>query len=222
MVGYLRGLGFFRYATLNSIVEKLNSLESETRSELSFFSSDHVEMIFTTKEKILLERVIAIGQGPISQDVDYQIAIARKILVPATPSSPTSFVSSSCQKYFNMMNASLCDEIGRGVIISSGYRSPYYHAMVFLKVLAEKPFTPNQAYERVAPPRHSEHCDPYNPAIDIQNEFGLPTFHEPHLFGQSGEYMWLKKNAGAFFFIQTHADSEFDLKEEAWHWRYCQ
>lgn len=221
MIGYLGGVGFFWHSTVKSVVRKLHLLESDNCLTLAFLSSAEIDKYFTYKEKVLINKILGLAGGISGKQADHQVLIARQFLVGVPSKTGKVLVNRCLNDRFRRLNVAMLATIGMRLYISSGYRSPYYQALIFTRILSENLIRPNKVYTRVASPRISDHCNPLNPAIDVENKFGLPSSHEPSLFDQTIEYKWLSTNARYFYFKQAYIGNEDKIMNEPWHWDYC-
>lgn len=124
-----------------------------------------------------------------------------------------------------------------GIIIDSGYRSPSYQAIAFLRTLAERGL--DDTLNRVALPRYSQHGDYKQPALDITiigDKFGK-RIHDSatHLpdstatFERSVEFEALMHHGADFgFWLPFYPNptnpqsglSPSGIIYEPWHWQY--
>lgn len=122
---------------------------------------------------------------------------------------------------FKKMADAMQTEIGRPLIIDSGYRSNTYQVIIFLETLKIYDFDVSKTITLAAIPGYSEHCTSNSPAIDFINIDGLPTDGISADFENTPEYEWLTKNAGKYnFFLSFPRDNRFGQSFEPWHWRH--
>lgn len=135
-------------------------------------------------------------------------------------SSSGVFVTASLYADFARLNDEMKKSINSYVIITSGFRSPWYQTILFLRYLIYFSFDVQKTLRRVLPAWYSEHCSE-RLAIDIENKHGLPGFDQPKLFAKTIEYEWLECNADAFNFILSYPENNKQMMGyEPWHWRY--
>ncbi|MBU2082133.1 M15 family metallopeptidase [Patescibacteria group bacterium] len=112
---------------------------------------------------------------------------------------------------YQKMNKALKKETGKKLLIASGYRSPAYQAIVFLRCLKENKFDFLKTAKGVAFPGYSEHGNPVNHAIDFC----------PENFEKTEEYKWLIQNANKYGFYLSYPEGNGDgVMFEPWHWRF--
>lgn len=115
------------------------------------------------------------------------------------------------------------NDIGKKLLVRSGYRSPAYQLFLLGWYLNMYDFDVGKTLERVAMPGYSEHCVADNVAIDFITEDGVPQEHDDRCFEDTQEYKWLLKNAEEFGFKESFPkDNEFGTMYEPWHWRYVE
>ena len=121
------------------------------------------------------------------------------------------FLSKPVLSAFWEMHESLYMDTGKRLKIFSGYRSPAYQAIVFLRCLKENKFDFLKTAKGVAFPGYSEHGNPVNHAIDFC----------PENFEKTEEYKWLIQNANKYGFYLSYPEGNGDgVMFEPWHWRF--
>ena len=134
---------------------------------------------------------------------------------------PSQYVPPELAKAFRAMQAAIQTEIGVGIFVESGYRSPAQQAITFLTYLNNHHFDAWSTARGVALPGYSQHGDPVHTALDLIDQDGIPTDAEPEKFAHTPAYAWLIEHAQEFGFIQSYPEGNADgIKYEPWHWRY--
>ncbi len=124
-------------------------------------------------------------------------------------------------KAYTKMNDAMFNDIGKKLLIASGYRSSAYQLFLFVWYLNMYEFDIEQTVKRVAMPGYSEHCVSDNVAIDFITTNGIPNENDERRFEDTKEYEWLLKNADKFGFKESYPkDNEFGINYEPWHWKY--
>ncbi|WP_449281787.1 M15 family metallopeptidase [Leucobacter sp.] len=114
------------------------------------------------------------------------------------------------------MNAAMRAEIGRGFIITSGFRSYEYQAQLFNNYVARDGLAAAESYS--ARPGHSEHQTGL--AVDLDDGLGCGF---QGCFGVSAAGQWLRHNAYRFGFILRYDSGQQHIVGyiyEPWHFRY--
>lgn len=122
---------------------------------------------------------------------------------------------------YQRMLLAIKKDLGRGLLVDSGYRSPAYQCLVFLYHLKVKQFDFNSTIRLVAMPGYSEHGCVTKPGLDFISEKGMPTTKHPLNFSRQPEYRWLRKNAARFGFSESYPKNNLSgISFEPWHWSY--
>lgn len=118
---------------------------------------------------------------------------------------------------FQEMNLTLENDMGGQLLVESGYRSPAFQAVLFLRNLKSNEFNFFETVRTVAFPGYSEHGDFRRQAIDFSTNgvsAGKP-------FEKTKEYKWLRRNAHKFnFFLSYPKGNKEGVRFEPWHWRF--
>lgn len=122
---------------------------------------------------------------------------------------------------FQNMNTAMQQEIGKKIVIFSGYRSPAYQTIVFLWNLRANNFDVAKTLKSVAIPGYSEHGAPDHQAIDVMTEGDTPNTGLESKFATTKEYAWLLENAARYGFFESYPkDNKSGIVHEPWHWHY--
>lgn len=118
------------------------------------------------------------------------------------------------------MNTACIGEIGRELLIDTGYRSPACQLLTFFYYLELYEFDFSKTAQSVAFPGYSEHGDPVKTSSDLMTVDGVPQDDETG-FEDTPEFRWLMKNANKFgFHLSYPPNNNHGIKFEPWHWRY--
>ncbi len=123
--------------------------------------------------------------------------------------------------YQNMMRA-MEKDLGKRLLVDSGYRSPAYQLYTFLFFMPKHSYSIDQTREWVALPGYSEHGNPAHQAIDFINQQGINGEDNPEEFENLPEYAWLVRRAGEFGFELSYPRGTQGTTFEPWHWRYVE
>ena len=122
--------------------------------------------------------------------------------------------------YHAMMEAMQRD-LGKTLLVESGYRAPAYQLYLFLFYLPKHGYSIRETNRFVALPGYSEHGNPDRQAIDFINEAGINGEDHPEQFETLPEYRWLQQHAKAFgFFLSYPRDNAYHTAFEPWHWHH--
>lgn len=112
------------------------------------------------------------------------------------------------------MNAAMRAELGRGLVVGSGYRTPAYQLFVFVTYMPYNGYSTSATQVHVSLPGASDHNRPERQGIDFVSENGVDLkYSDAQSFKGLDEYRWLVENAGQFGFRDEGAGSA-----SPWHW----
>jgi LAS superfamily LD-carboxypeptidase LdcB len=136
----------------------------------------------------------------------------------AKPLDPQYLPRPVLAAYRRMMEAMQAD-LGRRLLVESGYRSPAYQLYLFLFYLPKHGWSVSDTNRFVALPGHSEHGNPTRQAIDFINEAGINGEDHPEEFEALPEYRWLQEHAREFGFALSYPrDNPYHTSFEPCHW----
>jgi len=136
------------------------------------------------------------------------------------PLAPQRLPRPVLEAYRRMMDAMEAD-IGRRLLVESGYRSPAYQLYLFLFYLPTHHDSVMDTNRFVALPGHSEHGYPPRQAIDFINQEGINGEDHPEEFEVLPEYRWLQEYAHEFGFALSYPrGNPYNTAFEPWHWHY--
>jgi len=222
-------------SSVTSILSKFEQLK-ETNLELkereAALSFDQLNEMLSPEEKNIIEIILSIdpkqlgfrgsflGIVAVPADLvslkDQKVTVDGKTNVLATVLVPKNVY----EGYMELKNA-LKKELGKDLLIDSGYRSSAFQVITLLHYLKMYNFDLEQTAKRVAFPGYSEHGFPVKQAIDFINSEGKPTDDSPFDFEDTDEYRWLVENAEKFGFVLSYPkDNPDGIMYEPWHWRF--
>ena len=120
---------------------------------------------------------------------------------------------------YRRMMAAMEADLGKRLLVESGYRSPAYQLYLFLFYMPNHSFSVRETNRHVALPGCSEHGSPASQAIDFITPEGINGEDRPAEFEELQEYGWLHARAREFGFYLSYprgGTSAF----EPWHWHY--
>ncbi len=122
---------------------------------------------------------------------------------------------------YRRMMAAMKADLGKELMVDSGYRSPAYQLYLFLFYMPKHGFSITETNKFVALPGHSEHGYPPRQAIDFVNAEGVDGEAAPEQFEALPEYAWLQKHAGGYGFTLSYPrGNALNTSFEPWHWHY--
>ena len=125
------------------------------------------------------------------------------------------------EAYHRMMQA-MARDLGKRLLVDSGYRAPAYQLYLFGFYLAgNHHFSIRETNRFVALPGYSEHGAPQRQAIDFINEQGINGDGQPEAFEALPEYHWLQQHAREYGFVLSYPrDNPLATSFEPWHWHF--
>ena len=122
---------------------------------------------------------------------------------------------------YERMMAAMEKDIGKRLLVESGYRSPAYQLYLFVFYMSNHDYSITETNRHVALPGYSEHGNPSQQAIDFINQDGINGEYDPPAFEALPEYAWLQANAGKFGFTLSYPrNNPMNSAFEPWHWHY--
>ncbi len=122
-------------------------------------------------------------------------------------------------KYQSMM-ITMQKDLGKKLLIESGYRSSAYQLYLFVFYLQNHKYSIRETAKFVALPGYSEHGAPAFQAIDLISEDGINGEENMLEFDTLPEFKWMQKHAKRFGFVLSYPkDAPVGITYEPWHWR---
>lgn len=123
------------------------------------------------------------------------------------------------QAYQRMM-AAMRRDLGRRLLVESGYRSPAHQLYLFCFYLPKHGYSIRETNRFVALPGCSEHGSPSRQAIDFITETGINGEDHPEEFEALPEYAWLTQHAHKYGFVLSYPRGHPTTSFEPWHWHW--
>lgn len=123
---------------------------------------------------------------------------------------------------FEKMMQAMEQDLGRRLLVESGYRSHAYQLYTYLYYLPKHHYSLVETGHWVALPGWSEHGAPHRQAIDFINQEGINGEDNVEDFERLPEYEWLLKNAERFGFELSYPRGKPGITFEPWHWRFTE
>ena len=136
------------------------------------------------------------------------------------------------ESYCAMMKG-MEEDLGKRLLVESGYRSPAYQLYLFIFYLSNHNYSIRETNRFVALPGFSEHGSPASQAIDFITPEGINGEDRPEEFEELQEYGWLRARAHEFGFHLSYprqtkrgltplkgSDPIGSSAFEPWHWHW--
>jgi len=156
-----------------------------------------------------------------SEGIRFKRIKAQKIRKKGKPEKldPQYLPKEVWQDYKRLMKA-MKKDLGKKLLVESGYRSPAYQLYTFLYYLPKHHYSLVETGHWVALPGYSEHGAPGRQAIDFINEEGINGEDNAEEFERLPEYEWLLRRAKEFGFELSYPRASKGVTFEPWHWRW--
>ena len=218
--------------TLKSALKALEPLINSRRQAGTVMAMTFEEMYapLTIQEVALCEAIRQVDpaslQGssrrlpPPAQGTEF-VQLAHQAIVRQGKGIPldTQYLPLPVYEAYLQMMAAMEKDLGKRLLVESGYRSPVYQLYLFLFYLPNHHFSIRETNQHVALPGCSEHGSPAFQAIDFITPEGINGEDEPREFEELQEYGWLQARAHEFGFALSYprgGPSAF----EPWHWHW--
>jgi hypothetical protein len=117
---------------------------------------------------------------------------------------------------FREMDRAMRRDLGRGLMIGSGYRSPANQLFIFVRYMPYYDYSPEKTRPHVSLPGASDHNHVERQGIDFVSEEGVDLrYSDPSAFRALEEHGWLIENAERFGFACDKPDGV-----SPWHWYF--
>ena len=160
--------------------------------------------------------------GERSGSLDLVAAGPQTILKNGTPSPlDPQYLPRVVSEAYQATMAAMEQDLGKRLLVESGYRSPAYQLYLFLFFLPKHNYSIRETNRHVALPGYSEHGSPLRQAIDFINQEGINGEDHPEEFEALPEYHWLLQHAVSFgFYLSYPRNNPHGTAFEPWHWHY--
>lgn len=212
-----------------SILKKTkNKLKKIDRARLMDFRE--LFRLLSSQEKVLIKKFLNVNFRKHGIRVPYfgiqkvpknLIAIRAQKYVYKIKRIETQYLSCRTYLAYKKLNSALYKELGKRLLILSGYRSPAYQMIIFFQYLNYCNFNFSKAVKKIFLPGYSEHGYVKKQAIDFTTTESVSTIDKSFDFSKTDEYRWLLKNAYKFgFYLSYPRNNKFGVIFEPWHWRF--
>lgn len=135
------------------------------------------------------------------------------------------FLPAAVHEIYTRMMAAMERDLGKRLLVESGYRSPAYQLYLFLFYMPKHGYSVRETSRHVALPGCSEHGSPAFQAIDFITPGGINGEDRPEEFEELQEYGWLHARAKEFGFFLSYprpsaGSGQGESAFEPWHWHY--
>jgi D-alanyl-D-alanine carboxypeptidase len=199
--------------TFDELYAPLNEKESQ-------FLKEFQELDAKTLNVKIPFRGMATGQEPLTKITGQRI---RYINIQNGDSRAigVQYLPQHVYEQYEKMMTAMKKDIGRRLLIESGYRSSAYQLYLFVFYLKNHEYSIRETVKFVALPGYSEHGAPAHQAIDFINEFGINGEYNTKEFEDLLEYQWLLAHAAEFGFVLSYPKGDQSgITYEPWHWRF--
>ncbi len=213
---------------MQALVPFVDRRKAEGTAPLITF--EELYALLTPEQKTFLEEFRAINPAavggssrrlpPPAQDTRF-IRLDRQMVLRDGKAErlDTQFLPAAAYGAYERMMVAMEQDLGKHLLVESGYRSPAYQLYLFLFYMPKHGYSVRETNRHVALPGCSEHGSPVFQAIDFITPEGINGEDRPGEFEELQEYGWLNARAKEFGFHLSYprgGDSAF----EPWHWHY--
>jgi LAS superfamily LD-carboxypeptidase LdcB len=200
---------------LNKFQDKLHTLDLPLTTYKNLFK------ILTHQEVDLIRKLCGVTAQSTS---DLQV-VRHNLVTPDNDQHSEQFVrvSKLLNVSFEAMNKRIIKETGQELYICSGYRSPAYQSLIFLREIYLSNYDLSKAQTVAKPPLESQHCSYPFHAIDITTPSRSSQKKEISTnFEKTDAYHWMITHAGEYGFSLSYPENnQKDTIFEPWHWLYA-
>lgn len=222
--------------TVGSILEKVREASDPVDSAVAKMGFDQLYSLLDDRELQFVGRILAIN--PINHGVNtlhLGVIAPPSDLIPVRGQSyqidipggqqetpiETQYLPERTYRIYLAMNEHLTGDLGRGLVVESGYRSPAFQVVTLLDYFQRFDFDLNRVFKLVAAVGHSEHGFPEMQAIDFAPKAGVSKGGVDERFALTQEYYWLLKHAPKYGFTLSYPECNPDgITFEPWHWSH--
>jgi hypothetical protein len=162
-------------------------------------------------------------QPPPPTDLALMRIAGQTITPPGASPKPLDdqYLPADVEAAYRAMMAAMLRDLGRRLLVESGYRSPAYQLYLFLFYMPKHDHSIRETNRFVALPGCSEHGAPQRQAIDFINEQGINGEDDPEAFEALPEYAWLTRHARDYGFVLSYPRNDpSGTSFEPWHWHW--
>lgn len=133
---------------------------------------------------------------------------------------PLQLVTEPVWRAFRSMDLAMRDDIGRGLLIGSAYRSPAHQLQLIVELLPSFDYSLDATLAHVSLPGASDHNRIETLGIDFVSERGVDlAWSDRDAFAALAEHRWLTTHAERFGF-EPELGPDGESPGSPWHWRF--
>lgn len=118
---------------------------------------------------------------------------------------------------YHVMNEAMKADLGSGLAIGSGYRSPANQLFIFVRYMPYYAYSVDQTKPHVSLPGASDHNRVERQGIDFVSESGVDLrYSDAAAFRALPQHAWLLENGPRFGF-----EGEGPTSQSPWHWHFA-
>ena len=136
-----------------------------------------------------------------------------------TTAIDTQYLPEPAYRDYQRMMVAMEQELGKRLLVESGYRSPAYQLYLFLFYIPKHNYSIRETNRHVALPGCSEHGSPSCQAIDFITPHGINGEERIEEFEELQEYTWLINRGKEFGFHLSYPRGG-PSAYEPWHWSW--
>jgi len=122
---------------------------------------------------------------------------------------------------FTALDLEMRSDLGRGLLIGSGYRSPAYQLQLIVELMPRFDYSLEKTLVHVTLPGASDHNRVDRLGVDFVSERGVDlAYGDAAAFMALREYGWLVEHAARFGFVPD-PPKEGEPIASPWHWRFA-
>jgi D-alanyl-D-alanine carboxypeptidase len=199
-------------AAAGPVVALLDRVPGPPGTPLPLLRADDLASRFEGPTLALLDRVLRIAGDPPAEPAHEWIEL------PVAGLEASAWLAPGVMEAWERCAGAMRADLGHSALVSSGYRSPAFQAMLVVWLAADRGGDLAAALRRAHPPSRSEHCLPVGHALDLTTN-GAPV-HDPAHFAGTPEYAWMRERGAEFGFVESYPANTADpVGPEPWHWR---
>ncbi|MBI4354097.1 MAG: M15 family metallopeptidase [Candidatus Omnitrophica bacterium] len=209
---------------LQTILQRLEPLIASHKQlgTANLLTWDELYQPLAEEERAWLDAFRALKGTDLGATSHYFGELTEPDVVPVGPTTlDAQFLPRDVADAYEAMMQAMERDLGKHLLVESGYRSPAYQLYLFLFYMPKHDYSIRETNRFVALPGHSEHGYPPRQAIDFINQEGINGEDKPEEFEALPEYQWLQQHANEFgFFLSYPRDNPHHTAFEPWHWHY--